>query len=479
MSLRLRVVLITAVAVTAMVAVGWLLIIEAVRAEFVDSAAWMSRDRAAEVALLAADGTLAHSLPVLDEGETIVQVVRGHAVVSSTANLAGAPALPLPVQRPGARRNLAVGELPVAGTGPYQVTALGTRSPQGPVTVFVAVSTEDVHDVVEAAIARGTIGLVLLVVPLSALLWFAVGRTLAPVEAVRERAAAITADDLSQRVPEPSRQDEIGRLARTINAMLTRLEDSASEQRRFLADAAHELRSPVASLRTQLETLRSGDLAAEGTEVHDLMTETLRMQALVDQLLTLARSDAGPVGRARVAVDLDDTVGAVVSARRLENQRPEITIDTRDVAPVQVVGDPVLLEQVVRNLVDNAVRYADREVRISLRPRPGVSGPRRRRRRPRHPRGAPHGRVPAFHPAGRRSQPRQRWGGPRPGHRRRRGPLPRGVRGGARRTDGRHPGPGPASRRRPDQPGPGGHAGLVPRGTTAAARPPTGYRVAR
>ena len=366
MSLRLRVVLITAAAVTAMVAGGGLLIIEAVRAEFVDSAAWMSRDRADDVALLAADGTLAHSLPVLDEGETIVQVVRGHVVVSSTANLAGAPALPLPVQHPGARRTLAVGELPVAGTGPYQVTALGTRSPQGPVTVFVAVSIEDVHEVVEAAIARGTIGLVLLVVPLSALLWFAVGRTLAPVEAVRERAAAITADDLSHRVPEPPRQDEIGRLARTINAMLTRLENSATEQRRFLADAAHELRSPVASLRTQLETLRSGDLAAEGTEVHDLMTETLRMQALVDQLLTLARSDAGPVGRARVAVDLDDTVGAVVSARRLEDQRPEITIDTRDVAPVQVVGDPVLLEQIVRNLVDNAVRYADREVRVSL-----------------------------------------------------------------------------------------------------------------
>lgn len=365
-SLRLRVVLITASAVTAMVAVGGFLIIWRVRAEFIDEASLTSRDRAAELALLAEDGTLPSSLPVLDEGETIVQVVRARQVVSHTANVSGAAMLPLPAQRPGSRESLTVAELPVRAAGPYEVTAQGTRSPQGPVTVFVAVSSEDVRDVVAAAIATGSLGLVLLVVPLSALLWLAVGRTLAPVEAVRERAASITADDLSERVPEPSRLDEIGRLARTINAMLSRLEASASEQRRFLADAAHELRSPIASLRTQLETIRPGDLAAERAEVQALKGETLRMQALVDELLLLARSDAGAVGRTHVAVDLDDTVDAVVTARRLENQRPEITIDTREVAPVQVLGDPMLLEQVVRNLLDNAVRYAVREVHVSL-----------------------------------------------------------------------------------------------------------------
>jgi signal transduction histidine kinase len=366
MSLRLRIVLITASAVTAMVAVGGFVTIRAVRGEFVDAASSMSRDRAAEVAQLVEDDTLPPSLPFLDEGETSVQVVRAGVVVSRTANLAGAPVLPLPSQSPGSRETLTVDELPVAETGPYEVTALGTRSPQGPVTVFVAVSTEDVHDVVASATGAESLGLLLLVVPLSVLLWFAVGRTLAPVEAVRERAAAITADDLSERVPEPPRLDEIGRLARTINAMLTRLDASASEQRRFLADAAHELRSPIASLRTQLETIRKGDLVAESAEVQDLMAETLRMQALVDELLLLARSDAGAVGRAHVPVDLDDTVGAVVTARRLESQRPEITIDTRGVAPVQVVGDPMLLEQVVRNLLDNAVRYAVQEVRVSL-----------------------------------------------------------------------------------------------------------------
>jgi signal transduction histidine kinase len=366
MSLRLRVVLITACAVTAMVGVGGFLTVWAVRAEFVDSASWVSRERASEVAELAQEGALEARMPVLDEGETLVQVVSADRVVSGTENVSRARVLPLPVQPPGSMELLAVDALPAAGPGPYQVTALGTATPRGPVTVFVAVTTEDVEDVVASALGTGALGLLVLLVPLSALLWVAVGRTLAPVEAIRERADAITADQLSARVPEPRHHDEIGRLARTINAMLNRLDVSASEQRRFLADAAHELRSPVASLRAQLETTSQETLGSDGVEVENLRADALRMQALVDQLLLLARSDAGAIGRHYVTVDLDDTVGAVIDALQTENCRPGLTIDTRGVAPVQVSGDPVLLEQVVRNLVDNAAKYAAREVRVSL-----------------------------------------------------------------------------------------------------------------
>ena len=367
-SLRLRIVLVTAVAVTGLVTVVDVLTVRFVRAQFVESATEMSHNRAGEVARLAADGMLTRHLPALDEGETIVQVVRAGSVVSRTANVTEAPMLGLPTQAPGELQTLALEELQGAGRGPYQVTALGTSSPEGPLTVFVAVNTEDMEEVVSEAIATGSIGLLLLVVPLSLLLWLAVGRALAPVGAIRERADAITAANLTERVPEPARRDEIGLLARTINAMLGRLDRSSTEQRRFLANAAHELRSPVASLRAQLETLRDGDLTAEGagSEVEGLMTETLRMQAMVDQLLLLARSDAGEARPLRVSVDLDDVVAAVVEALRLENRRPEVLVDTREVAPVQVVGDPGLLEQVVRNLVDNAARYASRTVRVSL-----------------------------------------------------------------------------------------------------------------
>jgi signal transduction histidine kinase len=367
-SLRLRVVLLTAVAVTVMVGIGGLLTIQTVRAEFVDGAAWMSRDRAGQVATMASEGRLPRNIPVFDEGEALIQVVRDGEVVSRSENLADRPALPLPTQPPGTMAMLSTARLPVPVPGPYQVAAIGTRTPDGPVTVFAVVTTEDVEDVVGTALARGLLALVLLVVPLSLLLWVAMGRTLAPVRAIRERAEAITAADLSERVPEPTRLDEIGRLARTINGMLSRLDASAAEQRRFLADAAHELRSPVASLRAQLETLgRTGSGSpTEEAMVTDLRAETLRIQALVDELLLLARSDAGRMVPGHEWVDLDDTVGNVVRTRNLERSGVDVDIDTRAVAPVQIVGDPMLLEQIVRNLLDNALRHAATEVRVSL-----------------------------------------------------------------------------------------------------------------
>lgn len=366
MSLRLRMVLVTAAAVAFVVAVGGLLIIEAVREEFIDAADWNAEARADQVAALAAAGVLPSRLPAEDDGETAVQVVRDGEVVSRTPNVTGGFPLPLPHQPPGDRQLLAFERLPVAGAGPFRAAALGVDTPQGPATVFVTVSTEDVEDVVATAIRTGSVGLVLLVLPLSALLWMAIGRTLAPVEAIRERADAITGEQLSQRVPEPAQMDEIGRLARTINAMLARLNASADSERRFLADAAHELRSPVASLRAQLETAQRSGHDSTPTDLPDLLADTLRMQQLVDQLLLLARSDAGMVGRLEVAVDLDDTVHGVVESRRAEGRHREVGIDVRRVEAVQVTGDPGLLEQVVRNLVDNAVRYARHTVGVTL-----------------------------------------------------------------------------------------------------------------
>jgi signal transduction histidine kinase len=210
----------------------------------------------------------------------------------------------------------------------------------------------------------GGVGLVMMVVPVSILLWLAVGRALAAVEAIRGRAERITAARLSDRVPEPTRMDEIGRLARTINAMLARLDASASEQKRFLADAAHELRSPVASLRAQLETMRGS--SPDTGQVADLLTETIRLQTLADQLLLIARSDAGTVGRLSEPVDLDDVVSAVVTARRTEPGGTAVRVDTTEVQPVQVTGESGILEQVVRNLLDNALRYARQTVHIRL-----------------------------------------------------------------------------------------------------------------
>ncbi|MGI8887448.1 MAG: sensor histidine kinase, partial [Nocardioidaceae bacterium] len=233
----------------------------------------------------------------------------------------------------------------------------------GNAIVYVAIPVEDIEDTMATATEVLAAGLAILVLVLSGVMWLVIGRTLAPVERIRQQASAITGRHLDRRVVEPVQRDEIGRLARTVNAMLVRLEDSAERQNRFVADAAHELRSPIASLRTQLETARVKQNGSENVvSVPDLLQETLRMQTLVDRLLLLARTDTGDLAQRRVTVDLDDTVDDAMSS--LVDIR--VSVDLAGVHPAQLTGDPDLLEQVVRNILQNAVRYASSEVKVSL-----------------------------------------------------------------------------------------------------------------
>jgi signal transduction histidine kinase len=193
-------------------------------------------------------------------------------------------------------------------------------------------------------------------------LWVVIGRTLAPVTAIRTRADAITGADLHRRVPEPVGRDEISDLARTINAMLGRLEASAKQQESFVADAAHELRSPIASLQARLETVLNADVPPDETVIRDLLHETVRMARLVDHLLLLARSDAGTMGADQHPVDLDEVIREAVTTVG----RSTIPVRTTDVSPVQVQGQPALLEHVVTNLIENAERYAASSIDVSL-----------------------------------------------------------------------------------------------------------------
>lgn len=364
MSLRSRMVVLSALVVAVVVTVGGAGIVITVKAELIDSVDQAAAQRADEVANLAASGDLPADLPVVKDLEAAVQVVRDGRVVSATENLARAPALALPAQPPGSVRLSQVDVLPFEESGPYRVAARGVTTPEGAATVLVVISVEDIEDEMAATTAVGTIGVILLVLVLSAVLWVVIGRTLAPVEAIRVRTDAITGQQLHRRVPEPPHRDEVGRLARTVNAMLARLEDSATQQRRFVADAAHELRSPIASLRAQLETARdrqpdSGTAAL----VPGLLDETVRMQNLVERLLLMARTDAGTALSRSTAVDLDDAIDAVASAY---SDSGPVDIDLRAVRPVQVHGDRYLLEQVTRNLLDNAVRHASRSVDVAL-----------------------------------------------------------------------------------------------------------------
>ncbi len=183
--------------------------------------------------------------------------------------------------------------------------------------------------------------------------WLVVGRALRPVEAIRSRVAQIGAGELDQRVPDPGTGDEVGRLAATMNRMLDRLQRSSQRQRRFVSDASHELRSPLASLRTQLEVALAHPERAEWPAVAaGVLEEGERMERLVDDLLALARADEGAALAHTEEVDLGEMIAA--EAERVEG----LAVDTSAVAPVVVRGDAQSLRRAVRNLLDNARRHA-------------------------------------------------------------------------------------------------------------------------
>lgn len=238
--------------------------------------------------------------------------------------------------------------------------------------VAAARSLDEAQAASAASLVTLGIAVPVAVLVLGATTWVVVGRALRPVDAMRREADGIDAARLDRRLADPGGSDEVARLARTLNGMLDRLDASARTQRRFVGDASHELRSPLAVIRQHAEVAllhpdRIDGAALAGT----VLGEEARLTALVQGLLVLARADEGALGVQRVPVDLDDLVGS--EARRLRAVGA-VRVDASGVGPARVTGDPGLLGQVVRNLVDNAARHADGAVALGVVERPRRGG---------------------------------------------------------------------------------------------------------
>lgn len=245
----------------------------------------------------------------------------------------------------------------------YWLIGRGAQTPTGPVTVFVGADREPVETVVTTvAVLLAIAGP--LVLGLAAFATYRlVGSALAPVERIRARVASISSGRQGERVPVPSGNDEIARLATTMNDMLARLDEGALAQQRFVSDASHELRSPLSTITTALELAhRRPDLLDDALIEDALLPEARRMRQLIEDLLILARSDESELESAGtvVDVDLDDILFA--EHKRIDGIS-EIAVTAR-VAPVRVSGDPRALARMVRNLVDNAVRHAETMVHL-------------------------------------------------------------------------------------------------------------------
>lgn len=230
---------------------------------------------------------------------------------------------------------------------------------KGDLTVYAGASLAARQSAVSTALTSMLIGFPLLLAVIALVTWLVTRRALRPVDAIRSEMAAITAsEDLARRVPEPDTHDEIARLATTTNETLAALQRSVERQRRFVADASHELRSPIASLRTQLEV---GAAHPELLDVDGAVEDTVRLQELAADLLLLARLDAGekPGGG---HVDL------AALAREELSQRTRDRVDIRmDLKNVEVTGSRGQLARVLGNLVNNAQRHARSHVTVATR----------------------------------------------------------------------------------------------------------------
>ena len=188
---------------------------------------------------------------------------------------------------------------------------------------------------------------------------FLAGRALSPVDRMTRLARRISAEDLGQRLNLRSRDDEVGRLARTFDEMIARLDNAFRRQRQFTADASHELRTPLTAIKGQIDVAlqRRRDPAAYRQALQVVNEEVDRMMRLLGSLLTLARADAGQIPLAFEAVSLPDVVGAAVEQVRPAASERGIELQLVSSPAVTLRADEDLLLQLLLNLLDNAAKY--------------------------------------------------------------------------------------------------------------------------
>jgi signal transduction histidine kinase len=295
-----------------------------------------------------------------EDDDAFIQILDGDGdVVDASPLVAGDPAVAR--LEPGESAEVTVDDddefmAVAADAGRYTVIAARTLD-------TVSESTSVVTDLL-------IIGLPVLLAVAALTTWLVVGRALAPVESIRREVDAISSAELDRRVPNPPGNDEIARLATTMNDMLERLERGQARQRRFVADASHELRSPVASIRQHAEVAQAHpDRTTVGALAETVAAENLRVERLVDDLLLLTRADEHTLQLQQRPVDLDDLV--FEEAHRLRDAT-SVRVDTSRVSAGRVSGDRAALWRALRNLGDNAVRHAASQVAFALNVQDGA-----------------------------------------------------------------------------------------------------------
>jgi signal transduction histidine kinase len=358
-SVRVRTTALATVVVAVALLVGAATVVLLQRSSMIAGVDQTARTHAANLAALLHSGALPPSISAGQQEDSFAQIVDRHGhVVAASDNIAGEAPV---IARNGSRsvRTVRVTTLEAQ----FRVAALRASTP-GSATVYVGQALSPVNEATNQLITLLSIGVPALLVVVAGTAWMVTGRALKPVEAIRAEVAAISERELHRRVPEPPTGDEISRLARTMNAMLARLDDAYERQSRFVSDASHELQSPIAALRTNLEVdLAQLDRTSWVATQREALEDVTSLQSLVQDLLTLARMPPGRQPRRREPVDLDDLV---LREAHAVAERELVHVDLRGVSAGQVEGDPGQLARAIRNLVENAERHAASTITLAV-----------------------------------------------------------------------------------------------------------------
>ena len=278
------------------------------------------------------------------------------------------PAL-VPVLPPSSKAEFSR-KIKLAGNKTMLIAALNFKSPGNPTYLVEFGSMLDpVEAMLDHVFVQLTLGLPLAIIIITGGGYLLVRRALTPVEQITRAAERITQHNLSERLPVAQTGDELERLSVSLNRMIVRLDDAFQNSKRFVADASHDLRTPLTILRGELESLADDPrLASEWRDrAAVLLEEAVRLSKIVEQLFTLSRLDAGEAQAEWSRFDLAELAKTTAEQMSLLAEDKNIYITCDASQPMPVEGDEVRLKQVVVNLLDNAIKYTPKNGAIQLR----------------------------------------------------------------------------------------------------------------
>ena len=291
---------------------------------------------------------------------TLLQIVDpSNTVMYSSVSISGEKSL-LTAQDLQAREATFQKRVSFVDNQNYVIAHVTSSTEVGEITVVAAQSLSQVGDTIAVVLWVFVLLAPIFVGVVTWIIWLAVGKSLTTVDRISTQVTNIESESLHERIAIPVAKDQIQKLTITVNHMLDRLETSMASQRRFVADASHELRSPLATMRLTLDLESVATSPGENFEI--LNQEVDRMTRLASNLMLLAKSDTGSYELDISDVDLDDIV-----YRELSSLRPRTNITIKaNIEPIKIQGDATRISQVVRNLLENAINHAHDQVLVTI-----------------------------------------------------------------------------------------------------------------